>query len=228
MSQATKIFPMTTFVAYLKGVEAQAHRANIKDLLSFMTKKDVSDAFFPFAAAMGKAWIYEQHPELASMKAEGVQGLGDNVSVMELPDDVLVEVDAIHARITGAAQELDELGTAKAELEGKLAEAQAKAAELEKAVGEYKGKCEAFEKSASGDGEKVFVAAQAKVDEYLGKVDELLKQIEDVKKHGVVTVAAGTAPAGAAPVADGPTESPGGVSSDFGFGTDSGGDGFGF
>ena len=79
-----------------------------------------------------------------------------------------------------------------------------------------------LEASMKDEGEKVIVASEAKVTEYIGKVDELLKMIEDVKKHGVVTVAAG----GAAPAGDGAAAGSGEPavggepSSDFGFGSD--------
>ena len=75
--------------------------------------------------------------------------------------------------------------------------------------------------SAKDAGEKVIVASEAKVVEYIGKVDELLKMIEDVKKHGVVTVSGGGAAAGGeAAGGSGEPEVGGAPSSDFGFGSD--------
>ena len=81
-------------------------------------------------------------------------------------------------------------------------------------------KAKRLEASSKDEGEKVIVASEAKVTEYIGKVDELLKMIEDVKKHGVVTVAAGGAAAGEASSGSGDPVVGGEPSSDFGFGSD--------
>lgn len=223
MSEARKTFPMSTFVSYLKGGEINQ---NVKDLLAFMTQKDINDEFKPFAAALAKAWIYEQHPELAKMKTGQVSGLGDNVSVGALPGDVMTCVDTIFGKLAEYHQTIADQGEAVKDLEAKLAGAEAKLAETEKALAEYKGKCEAFEASASGEGDKVIVNSQAKVEEYIGKVDELLAMIEDVKKNGVVTVAAGAAPAAAdaGSSSAGAPETGGEPAGDFGFGSDPFGD----
>ncbi|WP_027720405.1 hypothetical protein [Maridesulfovibrio zosterae] len=219
MSEARKTFPMSTFVSYIKGGESNN---SVQELLGYMTQKDIDAEFEPFAAALAKAWIYEQHPELAKMKTGQVAGLGENVSVGALSGDVMVQVDAIFGKLadyrsTGAAQ------AAKIqELETKLAAAEGKLGETEKAMAEYKGKCEAFEASSKGEGDKVIVTSQEKVEEYIGKVDELLKMIEDVKKHGVVTVASGAVAEGAAPAGDsaGAPATGGAPAEDFGFGSD--------
>lgn len=216
MSEARKTFPMSTFVSYLKGGEINQ---GVKDLLAFMTQKDVNEEFEPFAAALAKAWIYEQHPELAKMKTGQVSGLGDNVSVGALPGDVMVTVESIFGKLAEYHQTITDQDAAIKELEAKCAGSEAKLAETEKAMAEYKGKCEAFEASATGEGDKVIVTSQAKVEEYIGKVDELLKMIEDVKKNGVVTVAAGAAPAAGAASSDGPVTG-GEPEADFGFGSD--------
>ena len=84
-------------------------------------------------------------------------------------------------------------------------------------------KAKKLEASMKDEGEKVIVASEAKVTEYIGKVDELLKMIEDVKKHGVVTVAAGGAAPAGGEAAGGGTGEPvvgGEPSADFGFGSD--------
>ena len=65
MSEARKTFPMSTFVSYIKGGESNN---SVQELLGYMTQKDIDAEFEPFAAALAKAWIYEQHPELAKMK----------------------------------------------------------------------------------------------------------------------------------------------------------------
>jgi pyridoxal biosynthesis lyase PdxS len=82
-------------------------------------------------------------------------------------------------------------------------------------------KVKSLEASMQSEGEKLIVASEAKVTEYIGKVDELLKMIEDVKKHGVVTVAAGgAAPAGAAAGTGSAPDAGGEPEADFGFGSD--------
>lgn len=215
MSEARKTFPMSTFVAYLKGGEINQ---GVKDLLAFMTQKDVNEEFEPFAAALAKAWIYEQHPELAKMKTGQVSGLGENVSVGALPGDVMVQVESIFGKLAEYHQTIADQDAAIKDLEAKLAGSESKLAETEKAMAEYKGKCEAYEASAKGEGDKVIVNSQEQVEEYIGKVDELLKMIEDVKKHGVVTVASGAAPAGDAPA--GAPDAGGEPEADFGFGSD--------
>ncbi|WP_320171339.1 hypothetical protein [Maridesulfovibrio sp.] len=219
MSEARKTFPMSTFVSYIKGGESNN---SVQELLAYMTQKDIDAEFEPFAAAMAKAWIYEQHPELAKMKAGQVAGLGDNISVGALPGDVMVQVDAIFAKLADYRSTVCDQAAKIQDLETKLAAAEGKLGETEKAMAEYKGKCEAFEASGKDEGDKVIVTSQAKVEEYIGKVDELLKMIEDVKKNGVVTVAAGAAPA--APAADagsaGAPATGGAPAEDFGFGSD--------
>ncbi|WP_432738389.1 hypothetical protein [Maridesulfovibrio sp. FT414] len=221
MSEARKTFPMSTFVSYIKGGESNN---SVQELLGYMTQKDIDAEFEPFAAALAKAWIYEQHPELAKMKTAQVAGLGENVSVGALPGDVMVQVDSIFAKLADYRSTVAAQAAKVQELETKLAAAEGKLGQTEKAMAEYKGKCEAFEASGKDEGDKVIVTSQAKVEEYIGKVDELLKMIEDVKKHGVVTVAAGAVAGAAAPAADagsaGAPATGGAPAEDFGFGSD--------
>ncbi|CCO22826.1 hypothetical protein [Maridesulfovibrio hydrothermalis] len=219
MSEARKTFPMSTFVSYVKGGESNN---SVQELLAYMTQKDIDAEFEPFAAALAKAWIYEQHPELAKMKTGQVAGLGENVSVGALPGDVMVQVDAIFEKLADYRSTGAEQAAKIKELEVKLAAAEGKLGETEKALAEYKGKCEAFEASGKDEGDKVIVTSQKKVEEYIGKVDELLNMIEDVKKHGVVTVAAG-AVAGEAAADAGSAGAPatgGAPAEEFGFGSD--------
>ncbi len=226
MSEERKIFPMSTFAAFLKGVQKDAQKGAVKEMLEHLTGRDLDDDMIPFAEAIGKAYVYEQHPQLVSMKDTEVLTMGDNVSVTPLPPETKAEADAVFARIENAKKTVVEQAETITSLEADNAQFASKNAELEKAVAEYKGKVEAFEASAKGDGDKIIVASQATVEEYIGKVKELLEQIEDVKKHGVVTVAAGGAAAGAAAA---PAEEAGGVPDDFGFGASgSDSDGFGF
>ncbi|SDK39166.1 hypothetical protein SAMN05660337_0303 [Maridesulfovibrio ferrireducens] len=223
MSEARKTFPMSTFVAYVKGGESNN---SVQELLSYMTQKDIDAEFEPFAAALAKAWIYEQHPELAKMKTGQVAGLGENVSVGALPGDVMVQVDSIFTKLADYRSTVVAQADTIKDLEVKLAAAEGKLSVSDKALAEFKGKCEAFEASGKGEGDKVIVTSQAKVEEYIGKVDELLALIEDVKKNGVVTVAAGAPADGAAPAAGGSNapETGGTPADSFGFGSDPFGD----
>ncbi|TVM16898.1 hypothetical protein DPQ33_10850 [Oceanidesulfovibrio indonesiensis] len=226
MADARKIFSMSTFAAYIKGVNKEAQITNIKEMLEHLTGREISEDTLPFAEALGKAYVYEQHPELCKMKGKEVLNLGDNVSVTPMSAEAKAEADAVFARIEGYQKTLEEQSARIKELEAAKTEFETKAAALEKDLAEYKGKVEAFEASAKGEGDKVIVTSQQTVEEYIGKVNELLEQIENVKKHGVVTVAAGE---GAAAAPAGGAEESGGVPDDFGFGASgSDGDGFGF
>jgi len=156
------------------------------------------------AAAIAKAWIYEQHPEVIAMSAQQLSGTAKNVSVPKLPAETVGEIGALFAKLgeykgTVNAQ-AEELATVKSELAAKsamLADVEAKLKVAEASV-------KRFEESSKQESEKLLVAPLAKVNEYIGKVDELLKMIEDVKKHGVVTVASGGVAAGGAPAAAAP------------------------
>jgi hypothetical protein len=209
---------MSTFAAYLKGDKA-AQKQTIVELLSFMTKKEIDAEFEPFAAALAKAWIYEQHPELAKMKKGDISGLGDNVSVVELPGETLGEVDGIFAKLAEYRKSIGELSAKLQKSEVALAETSAKLKETEKQLAAANGELSKLKASGKDEGDKVIVTSQAKVEEYIGKVADLLKMIEDVKKHGVVTVAAGAPAAGGAPSAEGPAAG-GEPTADFGFGSD--------
>ncbi|MDY6852060.1 MAG: hypothetical protein SV487_08315 [Thermodesulfobacteriota bacterium] len=216
-----KTFSMGTFYAYLTGEDKASQQQEIKDLLGFMTGLEIDSSSEPFATAVSKAWIYEQHPELTGIAGHPEQ-FGQHVSVIPLPDAVVQEVSAIVAKTSGQAEtikeqaaKISELEKAKADAESKLKDVEAKLSEAEAVLGQD---------------EKKFQVSSGKVDEYLTKVDDLLAKIEEVKKHGVVTAAPGEG--GAAPAADsgeGGLVGEGEISDDFGFGSvDSGGDDFGF
>jgi len=191
----TKVFPMNTFMSYLKGVDKEGQKKGVVELVSYMADTVVDEELAPFAGAIAKAWIYEQHPEVIAMSANQLASAGKNVSVPKLPAETMGEINALFVKLaeykTAAETQAEELLKVKAELAAKTAtlidvEAKLKAAEAS---------VKRFEDSAQKDSEKILVAPLAKVEEYIGKVDELLKMIEDVKKHGVVTVAGGGAPA---------------------------------
>ena len=92
-----KVFPMSAFVACLKGASA-ADNAEI-ELLSFLTQGSVDAEFAPIAAALSKAWIYEQEPQLTKASAGDVAALGEKVAIKPLPDAALVQAQAILAKM---------------------------------------------------------------------------------------------------------------------------------
>ena len=193
----SKVFPMNTFMSYLKGVDKEGQKKGVVELVSYMADTAVDEELAPFAAAIAKAWIYEQHPEVIRMSLAELGQAGKNVSVPKLPVDALAEVNALFAKLaeykTTINAQAEELAKTKAALAEKTAilvdaEARMKAAEA---------KAKSYEESGKNEGEKLLVAPLGKVTEYIGKVEELLKLIEDVKKHGVVTVASGGAAAAA-------------------------------
>jgi len=205
----TKIFPMNTFMSYLKGVDKEGQKKAVVDLVGYMADTAIDEELAPFAGAIAKSWIYEQHPEVIKMSAAELASAGKNVSVPKLPADVLAEVNGLFNRLadykTAATAYKDELAKVKAE----LAEKTAVLADVEARMKAAETKAKSYEAAGKDKGEELLVAPLGKVNEYIGKVDELLKMIEDVKKHGVVTVAAGgaapaagAAPAEAAPVQD--------------------------
>lgn len=208
MAEARKVYPMQTFASYMRDKE---YTKDVKELLAFMTQKDMKEEFTPFAAALSKAWIYEQHPDLTKLAKGDFSQLGESVSVMPLATDAMAEADAVFDQLEEYKKTIAEQEAKIQELEGSLSDAQAKAADLEST-------CKGYEAQMKDEGEKKIMASEQKVDEYLGKVDELLAKIEDVKKHGVVTVAAGgggAAPAAAAETSGGAPDASAGE--DFGF-----------
>ncbi|EFL50550.1 conserved hypothetical protein [Solidesulfovibrio fructosivorans JJ]] len=221
MAEARKVFPMNAFVSYLKGVDKEGNKKAVADMVGYMAGMEIDAELAPFAAALAKAWIYEQHPELVRMSSGELSSSAQNVSVSVMPPDVVAEVNAIFAKLTETKKANEELAAKLEKVEAELAEKTAILKDVEvrcKAAEDKAGKLEA---SMKDEGEKVIVASEAKVTEYIGKVDELLKMIEDVKKHGVVTVAGGGAAAGGeASSGSGEPEVGGEPSSDFGFGSD--------
>ncbi len=207
MAEARKVFPIQTFVAYLRGKPGE-YNQDVLELLGFMTQKQVDKEVAPFASALSKAWIYEQHPDLTRLKREEVTELGENVSVLSLPADVQEEVDNIFSKLEEYTKTIQEQKDKIAQYEGRLEENKKKIAALESKVQDY-------EAQMKDEGEKKIVASASKVDEYLQKVDDLLAKIEEVKKHGVVTVSGEGA---AAPAAAAEKEKKKEPEPDFGFG----------
>jgi predicted ribosome quality control (RQC) complex YloA/Tae2 family protein len=212
MAETRKVFPIQTFVSLLRG-KPGAYSNDVLELLGFVTNKNVDKEFAPFAAALAKAWIYEQHPELARAKKEEVTELGENVSIMAFPPDMQEEVDAIFDQLQEYKQTLQQQKDKIAEHEGTLEQNKQKISSLEAKVQDY-------EAQAQQEGEKKIMASSSKVDDYLKKVDDLLAKIDEVKKHGVVTVSGETGAAGAA--ADAGGGGTGEPVEDFGFGGSAG------
>ncbi|MEA5088872.1 MULTISPECIES: hypothetical protein [Solidesulfovibrio] len=223
MAEARKVFPMNAFVSYLKGVDKEGNKKAVAEMVGFMAGMEIDAELAPFAAALAKAWIYEQHPELVRMSSGELGSTAQNVSVSVLPPDVVAEISAIFAKLAETKKANEEMSAKLATVEKELAEKTAILKDVEVRCKAAEEKAKKLEASMKDEGEKVIVASEAKVTEYIGKVDELLKMIEDVKKHGVVTVAAGgAAPAGGEAAAGGTGEPVvgGEPSSDFGFGSD--------
>lgn len=209
MSEARKIFPMDTFVAYLKGEGS----ASVAEMLTYMTQKDLDADSTPFAAALAKAWIYEQHPELTKMSKGQMVELGQSVSVAPMPVKAKAEIDDVFAKladykgqINAKAAKIDELTKALAAKDAEIAALTAKVKE--------------FEGQKKGEAESLFITTEARIVEFTGKLEALLKEVEEVKKTGVVVagVAGVAAAAGAAPAAEAagaPAEAAAGT--DFGF-----------
>jgi predicted RNase H-like nuclease (RuvC/YqgF family) len=82
------------------------------------------------------------------------------------------------------------------ELEGDIEAKDAKIAELQKQV-------KAFEDEKKGQAEELFITTEKRIEEYTKKLEELLKEVDEVKKNGVVVAGvAAAAGAGAAAPAE--------------------------
>ncbi len=208
MSEARKVFPMTTFVSYLKGESG----ADLGELLQYMTQKELDADFMPFAAALAKAWVYEQHPELTQLSAGQITELGEKVSIAPLPMRAMDQVNEVFDTLADYKAQIVSGQAKVAELEETVAAKDAKIADLEKKVKE-------FESEKKGEAEQLFVTTEARVEEFTKKLEELLKEVDEVKKTGVVVAgvaaAAGAAPAAEAAASGAPAEE--GAGDDFGF-----------
>ena len=209
MAEARKVFPMNTFMSYLKGTDKEGQKKGVTDLVGYMLQSEVDEEFAPFAGALAKAWIYEQHPEVIKMSVAELGASGNNVSVAV----------TMMARLAGYKKTITDQAAKLATVEAELAEKTAILKDAEARMKAAEAKAKTLEASMKDEGEKVIVASETKVTEYIAKVDELLKLIEDVKKHGVVTVASGAGGA-AAPASGSGAPVDAGPQPDFGFGGD--------
>jgi len=190
-----KVFPMNTFVACLKGAPADGSAI---ELLSFLTQGEVDAEFAPVAAALSKAWIYEQEPQLTKAAAGDISALGEKVAVKPLPDAALAQAQAILAKMS-------ELRAANAALSAQVEKLTKEAAAKTDEVKELKAKLKPLEEQAASGDAKLQVS-NSKMDEHIKKLEQLMEEVAKVKAQGVVVAGvAGGAAAGdaAAPAAGG-------------------------
>jgi hypothetical protein len=214
-----KVFPMNTFVSCLKG--AQAADGSLIEMLSFLTQGEVDAEFAPVAAALSKAWIYEQDPQLTKAAAGDISGLGEKVAIKPLPDAALAQAQGIIAKMA-------ELRAANAALTAQVEKLTKEAAAKTDEVKELKAKLKPLEEQAAAGDMKLQVA-NSKMDEHIKKLEQLMEEVAKVKAQGVVVagVAGGAAAAGAdAGAADfgggdasGAPSTGGEPEADFGFGS---------
>lgn len=194
MSEARKIFPINTFVACLKGEGKEANKESLLDMLNYMVQKNVDAELEPFAVALTKAWIYEQHPELTNLSAAGLAALGENISISPLPALASAEVAGIFEQLAEYKATINAKNAKVEELQGDIEAKDAKIADLQKQV-------KAFEDAKKGQAEELFITSEKRIAEYTQKLEALLKEVDEVKKNGVVVAGVAAAPgaAGAAP-----------------------------
>lgn len=202
-----KVFPMSTFVACLRGGEAADQ--GLLDMLSFVTESEVDPDVAPVAAGIAKGWIYEQNPELTKYKEGDIAGLGQKVKLAPLPED-----EAAQAQKTLAV--LAELKAAKAELETAKAELEQKVKTLEADVAVMQGKLKTFEDQAAQGDVKVNMSI-SKIEDMTKKLEDLQAEVEKVKSQGVVVAGAAGGEGAAAEGGEGPGEPASEAGDDFGF-----------
>lgn len=183
-----KVFPMSAFVACLKGADA-AGSSEI-ELLSFLTQGNVDAEFAPIAAALSKAWIYEQEPQLTKASADDVAALGEKVAVKPLPDAALAQAQAI-------LNKMGELRAQNAALTAQVEKLTKDAAAKADEVKALKAKLKPLEDQANSGDAKLQVS-NSKMDEHIKKLEQLMEEVAKVKAQGVVVAGvAGGAAAGA-------------------------------
>ena len=190
-----KIFPMNTFVSCLKG--AQAADSSLIELLSFLTQNEVDAEFAPIAAALSKAWIYEQEPQLTQAAAGDISALGEKVAVKPLPDAALAQAQAILTKMA-------ELRAANAALSAQVEKLTKDAAEKADQVKALKATLKPLEDQAA-QGDVKLQVSNTKMDEHIKKLEQLMEEVAKVKAQGVVVagVAGGAAAADAGAPAGG-------------------------
>ncbi len=205
-----KVFPMTTFVSCLRGGDASD--AGVVELLSFLTQAQVDADVIPFASSLSKAYIYEQNPELTKFSKGEIASLGQKVSIQAMGDDDLAQAQEVMTKMV-------EYKKTVAAQEAKITELEAETKKLSDDLAAAKAKLKTFEAQAAQGDQKLEVSS-TKMDGYMKKLDELLAQIDKVKKEGVVVAGVAGAAPGAAAAGDAgsggaPAEEAAGT--DFGF-----------
>ena len=181
-----KVFPMHTFVSCLKGGDAAD--SGLLDMLSFLTQGSVDAEFAPIAAALSKAWIYEQEPTLTKASAGDVAELGEKVAVKPLPAAAQAQAQAILTQMA-------DLRAQNATLVDQVAKLTTEKADLTGEVAALKGKLKPLEKQAA-EGDVKLQVSNSKMDEHIKKLEQLMEEVAKVKAQGVVV--AGVAGGGAA------------------------------
>ena len=151
MAEARKVFPMNAFVSYLKGTDKEGNKKSVAEMVGFMTGMEIDAELAPFAAALAKAWVYEQHPELVRMSSGELGATAQNVSVAVLPPDVVAEVNAIFAKLTDSKKTIDEQAAKLAKVEAELAEKTAILKDVEVRANAAEDKAKRLEESAKED-----------------------------------------------------------------------------
>lgn len=194
-----KVFPMNTFVSCLRG--AQAADSSLIELLSFLTQNEVDAEFAPVAAALSKAWIYEQEPQLTKAAAGDISALGEKVAVKPLPDAALAQAQAIIGKMA-------ELRAANATLSAQVEKLTKDAADKADEVKALKAKLKPLEDQAN-QGDVKLQVSNSKMDEHIKKLEQLMEEVAKVKAQGVVVAGV----AGGAAAADGGAAAAGGDAS---------------
>ncbi|MBN2139560.1 MAG: hypothetical protein PHV85_06095 [Desulfovibrionaceae bacterium] len=199
-----KVFPMSTFVSCLKG--AQAPDQELIEMLAYVTQNEVDSEFAPVAAALSKAWIYEQEPGLTKYAEGDITALGQKVSIAPLPAADLGKAQA-------ALGILAELKAANKALEAEVAGLTAANKTLEGELAAAKAKVKVVEDQSKAGEQKLEISSK-KIDEHIKKLEQLMAEVEKVKQQGVVVAGAA---GGGAPAAEGAAGPSAEVGDDFGF-----------
>lgn len=233
-----KVFPVESVLALLVGKED----ADVKDIAGFIAGRSLpcdccARAVGPFAAA----WLVRWYPQFAGMDWSGDEAwdafvarfravFGDQVSVTPMEGRTKALANKVLDTLAESRKSLADQTAAATALEARvkvLEPAEARAETLQKKVDELEGKIKTLNTDLGG--------LRRQVAEYQGKVavnhDDLMQTIKDAIKDGLKGMVVGGAAAAGAAVADGgaeaaPAEEIG--TDDFGFGSASNSDGFGF
>lgn len=207
MSEA-KVFPMNTFVSVLRGRSADQEQL---DMMAFILGlEDIDVDFAPVAQSLTKAAIYEAEPGLTKYAEGDITKLGNQVKIAPVEDNSAIE--AVFEMLNGMKAENEQLKAENSDLSSAKETAETEAKTL-------KAKVKTFE-DFSAAGEKKIVASSTKVDEHIKKLNDLMAEVERVKKEGVVVAGAaeGAAAGGEAGGGDSP-DTGGEPEADFGFGS---------